>query len=248
MGVLLLYSLHMNTPTNEPNHPFIIFSFALVAIIGIGGMIALTKPSSKTPNAQPTTAQQNGITFQKEILPRDQIISLANNNAFAYTEGPKDAQVTVVEYFDFLCPFSKQSASTVDRLLQEYKTLSVQFVFRQAPAINVRPASLGASNASLCAKEQGKFLPMYSLLFDQQKTIKEDNLSSFADMLGLDRALFDACMSQRKYQKFISKDLSDAVALELAGTPSWFINGKRYVGSMPFDVLSGAIDKELAGK
>ncbi|MBI2644858.1 DsbA family protein [Candidatus Uhrbacteria bacterium] len=234
----------MNTLQNQ-NHPLIVFSLALAAILMFGGILALKKPTVKTQHTKQTANQAVQITKQKETVPREVIRAHANTDTFAYAQGPKDASVTVVEYFDFLCPFSKQSAQTVERLTQTYATSSVRFVFRQAPAANVYPASLPASNASLCANEQGKFFPMYSLLFGQQKKITAENFSFFAYELGLDKSMFDACMDSRKYQKWISKDLSDAVTLGLNGTPTWFINEKRFVGAMPFDVLSQYIQDEL---
>lgn len=236
----------MNTPRDQTRAPFIIFSCVLATIIIVGGIISFVQPTLRTyGRAQQTSQKQSSVTFQKEIVPRDQILSRANNAEFAYAKGPQDAAVTVVEYFDFLCPFSAQSAQSAQKLLKKYEQAPVRFIFRQVPAAQIYPASLPASNASLCANEQGKFLPMYSLLFDQQKKIRSDDFSFFSDTLRLDRGAFDACMSQRKYQKWISKDLSDAVALKLQGTPTWFVNGKRFIGAMPFDVLSDAIDKEI---
>jgi protein-disulfide isomerase len=234
--------------TSRHNHPFIVFSCALAAIIVFGGIFTGTRQYTALPRKEPPALQNNGVTFQKETVSKSQILTHANNSEFAYAQGPKNAQVTVVEYFDFQCPFSAQSAQTAQRLIATYQTAPVRFIFRQAPAANVYPASLPASNASLCAHEQGKFLPMYMLLFDQQKKVKEENLSRFADMIELNRAQFDACMNSRKYQKWISKDLSDAIALKLQGTPTWFINGKRFIGAMPFDVLSDVIQKELAAQ
>lgn len=236
----------MNAQSNQPNHPLIVFSLALIAIIIIGGAITFIKPPNTTQTTQSPAQLKNAITYQKETVPRNQIISSVNKSDFAYAQGPEDAIVTVAEYFDFMCPFSAQSAQTMNRLLLSYKTSPVKFVFHQVPAANIYPASLGASNASLCAKEQGKFLQMYSLLFEQQRRINKDDFSSFTDALNLDRSAFDTCMSRGKYQKWISKDLSDAVTLKLTGTPTWFINGRRYTGAMPFDVLAQAINNELA--
>lgn len=235
----------MNAQKNQSNYPLIVFSLALGAIIAIGAASAFFKPLDQIKKTPPPSRQDDSVTYQKELVPRDKIISHVNTNEFAYVEGQRDASVTVVEYFDFMCPFSAQSAQTMSSLLETYKTSPVRFIFRHVPGANINPAALSASNASLCAKEQGKFLPMYSLLFEQQKKIKEDDFSFFADALGLDRVAFDACMDQRKYQKWISKDLSDAVALKLQGTPTWFINGKRFIGAMPLTVLSNAIDNEL---
>lgn len=236
----------MNNQPSQTNHPLVVFSLALMAIIVVGGAIMLIKPSNTAQTPQSPAQLKNAITYQKETIPRDQIISSVNKSDLAYAQGPQDAVVTVAEYFDFMCPFSAQSEQTMNRLLISYKTSPVRFVFHQVPAANIYPASLPASNASLCAKEQGKFLQMYSLLFEQQRRINKDDFSPFADALNLDRSAFDTCMSQAKYQKWISKDLSDAVALKLVGTPTWFINGKRYTGAMPFDVLSRAINNELA--
>ncbi|MDP2630578.1 MAG: thioredoxin domain-containing protein [Candidatus Uhrbacteria bacterium] len=163
----------------------------------------------------------------------------------AASVGPKNAKVVVVEFLDFQCPFCKASHPTILRLLKEYADQSVRFEFRNFPITSTHPFALPAALASLCAHEQGKFLDFYTMAYTRQEEISLAGLSTFAKDLDLNLASYNACMAEKRYEPFVKKDVDDALALSVEGTPTWFVNSTRLVGALSYEAFTSTIDKEL---
>ena len=129
--------------------------------------------------------------------------------------------------------------------MQEYQGASVRFVFRHFPIISVHPQALPASNASLCAHEQGKFLIYYDLLYTRQNEISPAGLTTFARDAGLNLQQFNTCLGERRYEPQIKNDVRDGLELGVEGTPTWFVNDVRLVGALPYETFASAIEQEL---
>lgn len=171
--------------------------------------------------------------------------SPALKNEYAYYAGPADAKVVVTEFFDFQCPYSKQVAPTVRQLMDRYRQSSVKFVFRQLPIEASHPFAFSAAHASLCAKEQNRFMEMYDALFNNQERIVSDDFSEFARASGSAPLRFQECMKRLSYQGVVRKDLADAETLPIQGTPTFFVNETLIEGAESLDVFVTAIDTEL---
>lgn len=187
---------------------------------------------------RPSLPSQKKQEFQSE-----QVQPIVNDLSPAF--GPQDAKVTVVEFLDFQCPFCGASHQGVMEALQTYKDKPVRFVFRQLPIFTIHPYALQAANAALCAHEQKQYLAMHDLLFRNQEKIAPDIFITFAQNLGLNLSAFNTCVAEKKYQSIIQKDLSDAESLGLTGTPTWFINEERIIGSLSENDLKAIIDTYL---
>jgi protein-disulfide isomerase len=159
--------------------------------------------------------------------------------------GPQEAKVTVVEFVDFQCPYCRASHEPLMQTMQKYAAESVRFVFRQLPIFSLHPHALSAAHATLCAHEQNQYLAMQNLLFQRQDTMAPELFVTIAKEIGLNLTAFNTCVAEKKYQSIIQKDLSDAEALELTGTPTWFINGERIVGALSKEDLMSVIDEYL---
>lgn len=166
----------------------------------------------------------------------------------AFSVGPADAKVTVVEFYDYQCPFSLQVAPVVEQLMDAYKDKSVRFQFRHLPIIAIHPYALPAARATLCAKEQGKFLSMHTTIFNNQNTLSPASPYEFSQKIGLNLRSFNTCLTSDKYNSTIEKDYQDAIELGITGTPTFFINDKKIVGAASYEELKEAIDSELVGK
>ena len=102
------------------------------------------------------------------------------------------------------------------------------------------------AEAAECAFEQGKFWEYHNILFENQNQITDDLLQIFADKVGLDLEDFSDCLKQRKELERVSNDIKEGKSLGVAGTPSFFINGKLLVGAQPFSSFKAVIDAELS--
>lgn len=160
--------------------------------------------------------------------------------------GPIDAKVTVVQFGDFSCPFTKQNFTVVNKIRDLYKD-KVKFIFRDFPITAIHPYALIASEASACAHEQGAFWLYHDVLFNRQDlfTTKEE-LIGYADEVGLNHDKFAACLNNDNYQTENLADLQDGIALGVTGTPTFFFNGQKVAGVLGEDTFKQIIDSMLA--
>jgi len=167
-------------------------------------------------------------------------------NDGAPTLGSKDARVTLVEFSDFQCPYCRAAAPTLKQVAQKFGD-KVLIVYRQSPITSIHPFAFKAAEASLCAHDQLKFWEFHDALFQDQSKLAVSDLKATARRLGMDGKKFDACLDAGRYVEQVQNDVKEAERIGSNGTPAIFING-TYVegGSVPFSVLEGLIDKELA--
>jgi protein-disulfide isomerase len=123
----------------------------------------------------------------------------------------------------------------------------IRFIYREYPLPN-HPHARAASEAGLCANEQGKFWPYHDKLFANQRRLGNDDLKQHAAELGLDAGRFNACVDSHKYAKQVETDIQVGNEAGVNGTPAFFINGRVLGGAQPFEEFKKIIDEELASK
>jgi protein-disulfide isomerase len=144
--------------------------------------------------------------------------------------GPKAAPVTIVEFSDFQCPFCAQSTGLVDQVLAAYPT-DVRFVYKQFPLEQIHPNAMNAAKASIAARNQGKFWEMHDELFKISRNLTMDEIRKKAELLSLDMKKFDADFASPETEKIVRDDLELGRTVDVQGTPTFFINGKRVLST-----------------
>lgn len=158
--------------------------------------------------------------------------------------GPASAKITIVEFADFGCPYSQEVAPIVRAISKQYST-DVRVVFRNYPIDDLHPGATIAAQAGGCANEQGKFWEYHDAIFASQATQQElsvASLSSLAGSLGLDEEQFSRCIESGYYAKDVSEDVSDGATAGVVGTPTFFFNGQKVEGSIPFTIFNQIIN------
>lgn len=181
------------------------------------------------------------VRMEKPAVERVQVS--ADDDPFL---GPKSAKVTVIEFSDYQCPFCGRARATVAKLTSTYKN-DVKYVFRDFP-LSFHKDSFSAHVAAQCANEQGKYWEYNKLLFENQASLKIEDLKKDAENLGLNTKEFDLCLDSNKYASEVQKDMDDGVKAGVSGTPSFFINGIMISGAQPFEKFKEIIDEELKKK
>jgi len=102
-----------------------------------------------------------------------------------------------------------------------------------------------AAEASLAAREQGKYWEMHDLLIKHSPKLDRQSLIKYAGDLGLDVQKFTQSIDSQKFKKEIDRDLDLAVKLDLYTTPTFYINGRKVVGERPYGYFKKIIDEEL---
>ena len=158
--------------------------------------------------------------------------------------GPEKAPVTIVKFEDFQCPFCKQVQPTFVDLLKRYDG-KLRLVHKDLPLEAIHPQARQAAEAARCADEQGKFWSYHDKLYAGSPKLSPEELKSYAKEVGLNVDSFEHCLTTRKYQAIVQKDLSEGTQLGLTGTPTFFINGREVSGNQPLDIFGAMIDEEL---
>ena len=168
----------------------------------------------------------------------------AGGDGSNYWIGSANPKVTIVEFADFNCPFCRKSYPKIREISLKYKD-SIKVIYRDFPALE---NSLELGLAARCAGEQGLFWLMHDKLFQNQGKFSIDELPDLANQIGADIPRFNKCLSEQKYLPQVKKDFSDAENLGVKGTPTWFINGYKVEGDIPYDLFIKIVEGFLNDK
>ena len=161
-----------------------------------------------------------------------------------HVRGSRDAQVTLVEYGDFQCPYCARAHAALTELMQQHGE-RVALVYRHLPLTDLHPFAAPAAQAAEAAGAQGKFWEMHDALFENQGMLDEDALPAIASSLGLDAQRFERELGDGSHRARVEADVKQAGALGARGTPTFFINGERYHGDSDHASLASALKKAL---
>ena len=169
--------------------------------------------------------------------------------------GDPDAPITLVEFGDYQCHFCGVFfRDTEPAIIQNYvMTGKVKMIFKDFTIIG--PDSVNAAHAAHCANDQGRFWEYHDILYnnwagENNGWAGSDNLLRFAQEIELDIDEFTECMLDSSHTGIIEQSNSDARALELTGTPGFFVIGPsnqmtKIVGAQPYTVFERVFDSEL---
>jgi protein-disulfide isomerase len=155
----------------------------------------------------------------------------------------KHAKVTIVEWSDFQCPFCGRVEPTIDQIMQNYGK-EVRVAFKQLP-LPFHNNAHTAAEASLAAKAQGKFWEMHDIMFKNQQALDRASLEKYAAQIGLNVDKFKADLDSGKWKSKVDEELKEGNKIGAQGTPSFFINGKPFVGAQPYDAFKAKIEEAI---
>jgi Na+/H+ antiporter NhaA len=156
-----------------------------------------------------------------------------------HVRGPCDAPITLVEYGDLECPYCGQAEPVLRALLADFGDL--RYVWRHLPLSDVHPHAQLAAEASEAAAAQGSFWEMHDLLLSHQDALRPSNLHDYAGQLRLDRQRFIDDLRKHAYAARVAEDVDSADLSGVAGTPTFFVNGRRHHGAYDIDTLTAAV-------
>lgn len=160
-------------------------------------------------------------------------------------KGPPDAQVVIVEFEDFHCPFCKDSQRTLDELMAHYPD-KIKVVHKDFPIDEIHPGARQVHLAARCANEQGKFWAYHDELFRNAPRATPEDLKQYADATGINSAAFASCMTGNKFAAALQADIDEGRRAGVTGTPAFFINGRLIAGAQPIERFVAVIEEEIA--
>ncbi len=175
--------------------------------------------------------------------------------------GDANAKLTLVEFTDYQCPFCKRHFNGVlPQIKKDYvDTGKVKYVMRQFPLVSIHPRATKASEAALCAGDQGKYWEVHDRIFRDQRKLSDEDLQAHAEAESLESGQFKDCLSSGKYTEQVKTDAAEGATAGVRGTPSFFLGltdpsnsekimATEYIrGAQAFPSFKTAIDKMLSG-
>jgi len=174
------------------------------------------------------------------------------NTAFQPSMGTPGAPVVLVEFSDFECPYCKDEAKVLrDNLLAAYPT-QVRLYYKEYPLVSLHPWAKPAAIAGRCVFQQDAptFWDYHDWIYAHQAEIKPEN---FKDKVmewaktakAIDTSQLNTCIDTRATEAAIDKNIAEGQALEVAGTPTLFVNGRRIAIVVDWTRLRSIIDYEI---
>jgi protein-disulfide isomerase len=151
--------------------------------------------------------------------------------------GNPHGDVTIVEFFDYRCPYCKQVQPALQALLdQDHK---LRFVYKEMPVLG--PASVLAARAALAAQRQGKYETFHAAMMGTKGQISEDTVDKTAESVGLDVNWLRQDMAAPEILQALRANVALAHALNIHGTPGFIIGNHIVAGALNLDTLKNMI-------
>lgn len=202
----------------------------ILALIVWGLVVAMNKPV----NTGPKLGTPSDVTSSDHV------------------RGSASSTVTVIEYSDFQCPACAAYYPLIEKLVNEAST-TARFVYRHFPLFPTpHKNALIAAQASEAADLQGKFWDMYKLLFENQTAWENSNTAAtifeeYAGRIGLNMSVYKKDVDSVEVKTRVQKDRDEGDAIGIAGTPTFFINGKAIVNPNGYEAFKALIDAAASG-
>lgn len=152
-----------------------------------------------------------------------------------HLRGNPNAQLTLVEYGDYECPFCSRATGSIDEVRDHFGD-RLRYVWRHFPLERAHPHAMDAALAAEAAGLQGKYFEMGARMFEFQDYLEWEHIYRYADGVGCDIKQFDEDLHSAQVLHRVQDDAQDAELMDLNSTPTFFVNGVRHKG--PFDAAS----------
>lgn len=230
----------------------------LVATIAMAFAVGVLWQKVSNFEKQGTDAEIQGAEDQAPVdlsgkLDKDVAVNIPPVTEDDHIRGSIDADVIVVEYSDFECPFCSSFHETVSQAIEEYGD-SIAWVYRHFPLDTIHPRAIPAANASECAANLAgneAFWNFVDYIFSNQETALEDEqLRLNAGRVGVDIEEYDNCIEEERFSSIVDEQYNAGAAAGVAGTPANFIinkNGEVWSlpGAVPLEDLKATIDEAM---
>jgi protein-disulfide isomerase len=161
--------------------------------------------------------------------------------------GRESAPVTLVEYGDFECRYCGEAFPVVVRLRESLEE-EMRFVYRHFPIASKHKHAKMAAEAAESAGAQGRFWDYHDTLFRHQHALEIKDLIGYAKGLSLDAPKFEEAIIIHTFLAKVEGDYVSGISSGVEGTPTFFIDGQLYDGSVAYRDMYHAIIKRAREK
>ena len=158
--------------------------------------------------------------------------------------GNPDGDVTVIEFFDYNCPYCRKAGQTVQELLAS--DANVRVIYREWPILG--EDSVFASRAALAARAQGKYEEFHWALMNGEGRASEASILKLARHLDLDVEKLQADMTSPAVEAHIAQSSALARTLGFTGTPAFIVGDRTAPGMLSTDEITAMVAEARAAK
>jgi formate-nitrite transporter family protein len=157
-----------------------------------------------------------------------------------HIDGPERAQLELVMFGDFQCPYCT-AAYPIIRRIRDQLAGRLLFAFRHFPLRDTHPDAERAADASEAAAAQGAFWQMHDRMYESAGALSREDLIGYASELGLDSDRVGAELDSEVHRPRVQRDVDSGIASGVTGTPGFFVGGRLYGGSFDAQSLTTAL-------
>ncbi|SFO68243.1 Protein-disulfide isomerase [Mesorhizobium sp. NFR06] len=158
--------------------------------------------------------------------------------------GNPQGDVTMVEFFDYNCPYCRQVAPTIEQAMAEDPKLRI--VYKEFPILG--PDSVFAAKAALAAARQGKYLEFHKALYGSRTRVTEAAVLKIASETGIDVPRMQNDMQRPEIQALIERNTELAQALRITGTPGFVVGDQIFPGATDLATMKKLIEQARNAK
>ncbi len=184
---------------------------------------------------------KNNITFTDDQKLAAPTVTIADPQV-----GPQDARVTIVNFGDYECSGCVDLETSLLELREEYPN-DLKIVWKDMPNSSVHDEALNAAVAARCAGEQNKFWEYHAYLIANSLQLNSEIYLQIATTLELKENAFARCLENQNTLPLVQRSFEEGVALGINATPTIYVNGEKYTGSLTTSELRRVIKAELSG-
>ncbi|MDT7533533.1 DsbA family protein [Sphingobium sp. SA2] len=151
-------------------------------------------------------------------------------------EGAANADVTVVEFFDYACGYCRASLPDLAKLVAA--DAKVKVVYRELPILSEE--SSDAAKVSLLAAERGQYMAYHKAMYGAGR-VTRDSIIAAAGEAGISKADAEAAIASSKYDAEIQSNIALAQKLQASGTPTFVIGGQVLNGAVGYEALQSGV-------
>jgi protein-disulfide isomerase len=187
-------------------------------------MVEVLRAAEGKLKAQRNSEAKNAITGKRQELLRDPTTPVGGN---------PDGDVTIVEFFDYRCPYCKQVEPAIEALVREDR--KIRIVYKEFPVLG--PESVYASRMALAARKQGKYAAFHDAMMAVHGAVNEESIVKTAEAAGLDVAQAKLDMDSAEVKDSLKRNYALADALDIQGTPAFIVGDTLVPGATDIEAL-----------
>jgi len=223
--------------SDRPKRFLILFGLGVMVFALVVPLLALIPRGGQLP--PPSDLQAHQEIVSEVILAKDRVALIGDSP----TRGNPEAQLVLLKFSDFQCPFCGRAADDMKAFMNDNET-DVLYVYKHFPLTRIHPEAIPAARASWAAQQQGQFWAYHDALFAGQDRLGDDLYAEIAQTLGLNMDQFEQDRTGAASREAVEQDQELTRELRLSSTPTFVLNNLLVPGGTPMEFFETVVEQQ----